>query len=162
MFLIEKNTKSALALSKKGVFFKTVLVQTYLGKIPCLFGVWFAILIPMFMSASDRKKNGKSHIYHRVMEKRCVAEGRWIQRQVIYPGELTSAQEESRRRALEFFDPQRGEMQTMTLFAKPEVAPPEKRLLLNKPGLELPQQPPKKIYPGQLAAMSPYQEVPNH
>ena len=42
------------------------------------------------------------------------------------------------------------------------VVAPEQRLLLDKPGLELPQQPPPKIYPGQLAAMSPYQEVPNH
>ena len=116
----------------------------------------------MFMSASDRKKNGKSHIYHRVMEKRCVAEGRWIQRQVIYLGELTSAQQESWRRALKFFDPIGNQTQSMGLFAKLEVVPPEQRLLLDKLGLELPQQPPKKIYPGQLAAMSPYQEVPNH
>jgi hypothetical protein len=70
----------------------------------------------MFMSASDRKKNGKSHIYHRVMEKRCVAEGRWIQRQVIYLGELTSAQQESWRRALQVFDPQRGQMQTRAVI----------------------------------------------
>ena len=106
-------------------FFKTVLVQTYLGEIYCLFGALFAILIPMFISASDRKKNGKSHTYHRVMEKRCVAEGRWIQRQVAYLGELTSSQKESWQRALRVFDPQRGQMQTMTLFAEPEVVPPD-------------------------------------
>jgi len=79
----------------------------------------------MFISASDRKKNGKSHTYHRVMEKRCVAEGRWIQRQVAYLGELTSSQKESWQRALRVFDPQRGQMQTMTLFAEPEVVPPD-------------------------------------
>ena len=79
----------------------------------------------MFICASDRKKNGKSHIYHRVMEKRCVAGGRWVQRQVAYLGELTSVQEDSWRRALQVFDPQRGQTQTMTLFAKPAVVPPD-------------------------------------
>ena len=29
----------------------------------------------MFISASNREKNGKTHTYHRVMEKRCVATG---------------------------------------------------------------------------------------
>ena len=75
----------------------------------------------MFMSASDRKKNGKSHIYHRVMEKRCVAEGRWIQRQVIYLGELTSAQQESWRRALQVFDPQRGDLFESDQASSPPV-----------------------------------------
>ena len=79
----------------------------------------------MFISATDRKKNGKTHTYHRVMEKRCIAAGRWVQRQVIYLGELTGAQEQSWRRALQVFDPIGSQTQNMTLFAKPEVVPPD-------------------------------------
>ena len=78
----------------------------------------------MFICASNRQKNGKSHTYYRVMEKRQVAAGCWVQRQVAYLGELNSQQEDSWRRALQVFDPQHGQTQTMTLFAKPEVVPP--------------------------------------
>ena len=78
----------------------------------------------MFICASQRRKNGKMHTYQRVMEKRHSADGRWVQRQVAYLGELNSQQEDSWRRALQVFDPQRGQMQTLTLFAKPEVVPP--------------------------------------
>lgn len=78
----------------------------------------------MFIVASKRWKNGKWHTYQRVMEKRCIGGGRWVQRQVAYLGELNSQQEDSWRRALQVFDPQRGQTQAMTLFAKPEVVPP--------------------------------------
>ena len=79
----------------------------------------------MFISATDREKNGKTHTYHRVMEKQRSVLGQWVQRQVIYLGELTSAQEESWRRALQVFDPIGNQTQSMTLFATPEVVPPE-------------------------------------
>jgi hypothetical protein len=79
----------------------------------------------MCITASDREKNGKTHTSHRVMEKRCLAEGRCVQQRVIYLGELGSEQKESWQRALRVFDPQRGQTQTMTLFAKPEVVPPD-------------------------------------
>ena len=39
---------------------------------------------------------------------------------------------------------------------------PEQQLLLTKLGLELPQQPPPKIYPDAKAAQAPHQEGPNH
>ncbi len=58
----------------------------------------------MFISAGKRQKNGKKHTYHRVMEKQRSALGQWVQRQVIYLGELTSDQEASWRRALQVFD----------------------------------------------------------
>jgi hypothetical protein len=77
----------------------------------------------MFISASRRRKNGKMHTYHRVLEKRRVAAGRWVQRRVVYLGEFNSQQEDSWWRALQVFDPQYGQTQTMILFAKPEVVP---------------------------------------
>ena len=75
----------------------------------------------MFICASDRKKNGKSHIYHRVMEKRCVAGGRWVQRQVAYLGELTSAQEDSLRGCLA--------TEEDSLLAKPVLRPVDREYL---------------------------------
>ncbi len=77
----------------------------------------------MYIAASRRRKNGKCHTYHRVMEKRCIGDGRWVTRQVAYLGEISNQQEDSWRRALKVFDPQRGQSEVMTLFARPEVVP---------------------------------------
>ena len=102
-FLVGGKIIKGLWRYRQVVFFdKTVLVQTYfcgsaLSILPPL-----AILLHMFISASNREKNGKTHTYHRVMEKRCIA-----------------------------------------------AAP------------QLPHQPPPKIYPGQIATLAPYREVPN-
>jgi hypothetical protein len=42
-FLTQKTGKWPWLYQDEVLFFKTVLVQTYLGKIHCLFGAWFAI-----------------------------------------------------------------------------------------------------------------------
>ena len=104
----------------------------------------------MFISASNREKNGKTHTYHRVMEKRCIAAG------------LTPRAVLEQLAAIQMIDVHLpvndGRCLVMARYTEPA---PEQQVLLNKLGLELPHQPPPKIYPGQLAALAPYREVPN-
>ena len=52
-----------MALSASGVFLRNGCGTDLLGGIPRLFGVWFAIIIPMLIGVGDRKENGKSPTY---------------------------------------------------------------------------------------------------
>ena len=93
--------------------------------VACFTEVKCAILKAMFIRANKRRKNGKLHTYYNVVENRRLADGGSVQRQVLYLGEISAQQEDSWRRALRVFDPALGKTQTMTLFAAPEVIPPE-------------------------------------
>jgi hypothetical protein len=46
----------------------------------------------MFLRFKTRKKDGKVHRYWSVVENRRVADGRVVQRQVLYLGEVNDAQ----------------------------------------------------------------------
>ena len=47
----------------------------------------------MFLRATVRKKDGKEHTYFSVVENKRVADGRVVQRHVLYLGEINSSQE---------------------------------------------------------------------
>ena len=79
----------------------------------------------MFIRANKRRKNGKPHTYYNVVENRRLADGRSVQRQVLYLGEINAQQEDSWRRALQVFDPVDNQTQTMSLFTAPEMIPSE-------------------------------------
>ena len=79
----------------------------------------------MFIRANKRRKNGKPHTYYNVVENRRLADGRSVQRQVLYLGEINAQQEDSWRRALQVFDPVGNQTQTMSLFTAPEMIPSE-------------------------------------
>jgi transposase len=58
----------------------------------------------MFLRCSTRKKDGKVHHYWSVVENRRVADGRVIQRHVLYLGEISGSQQVAWRRTIEIFD----------------------------------------------------------
>jgi transposase len=58
----------------------------------------------MFLRCSTRKKDGKVHHYWSVVENRRVADGRVIQRHVLYLGEISDSQQVAWRRTIEIFD----------------------------------------------------------
>jgi hypothetical protein len=58
----------------------------------------------MFLRCSTRKKDGKVHHYWSVVENRRVADGRVIQRHVLYLGEISNSQQVAWRRTIEIFD----------------------------------------------------------
>jgi len=71
----------------------------------------------MFLRSYKRKKNGKWHKYFSVVENRKIANGKSVQRTVLYLGEITSSQENTWRKTLEVFDQDTGKTQQKLLFA---------------------------------------------
>jgi Transposase DDE domain len=70
----------------------------------------------MFLRPTKRTKNGKTHVYWNIVENKRLADGRVVQRQVLYLGEISSSQLLSWRRAIEVFDETAGKMRTLALF----------------------------------------------
>ena len=62
----------------------------------------------MFLRKTERRKNGKTHLYWSVVENRRLDNGRVVQRHVLYLGEINSSQAEAWRRAIEVFDEDAG------------------------------------------------------
>ena len=58
----------------------------------------------MFLRCSMRKKDGKEHAYWGLVENRRVADGRVVQRHVLYLGEINDSQQVAWRRTIEIFD----------------------------------------------------------
>src|SRR5439155_6349125 len=58
----------------------------------------------LFLRAHERRKDGKVHTYWSLVENRRCADGRVVQRHVLYLGALTSAQELSWEKTSEQFD----------------------------------------------------------
>jgi len=69
----------------------------------------------MFLRPIKRKKDGKTHIYWSVVENRRLADGRTVQRHVLYLGEINSSQAMAWRKAIEVFDEDHGP-RTLALF----------------------------------------------
>jgi len=70
----------------------------------------------MFLRASKRKKNGKTHVYWNIVENKRLGDGRVVQRQVLYLGEINSSQLDAWRRSIGVIDEATGEQRTLALF----------------------------------------------
>lgn len=77
----------------------------------------------MFLRFKTRKKDGKSHRYWSVVENRRVADGRVVQRQVLYLGEINDAQRAAWCRCIEVFDEDRAAAAQVALFPQDRAAP---------------------------------------
>jgi transposase len=78
----------------------------------------------MFLRSKTRKKDGKEHRYWSVVENRRVADGRVVQRHVLYLGEINDAQRAAWCRSIEVFDEDRSAASQIALFPEDRVAPP--------------------------------------
>ena len=58
----------------------------------------------MFLRCNRRKKDGKTHDYWGVVESRRCSDGRVVQRQVLYLGEINASQREAWRKTIEVQD----------------------------------------------------------
>jgi transposase len=58
----------------------------------------------MFLRPTVRKKDGKKHTYYSVVENKRLADGRVVQRHVLYLGEINSSQQLAWRKSIEVFD----------------------------------------------------------
>ncbi len=68
----------------------------------------------MFLRCNRRVKDGKSHEYWSVVENRRLGDGRVVQRQVLYLGEINASQREAWRRTIEVQD--EGQRRQVALF----------------------------------------------
>ena len=100
----------------------------------------------MYLRHIQRKKNGKEHAYWRIVESRRLADGRVVQRHVLYLGEINDAQERAWARAVEVFPDETAPPQTMALFPEECLDPatdegiPIVRLRLQELSLPRPRQ----------------------
>ena len=74
----------------------------------------------MFLRCNQRIKDGKTHHYWSVVENRRLGDGRVVQRQVLYLGEINDSQREVWRRTIEVID--EGTRRQVALF--PEAIAP--------------------------------------
>ena len=58
----------------------------------------------MFLRCNRRAKDGKVHDYWNVVENRRLSDGRIVQRQVLYLGEINASQREAWRKTIEVHD----------------------------------------------------------
>ena len=70
----------------------------------------------MFLRKTQRRKDGKTHLYWSVVENKRLASGRVIQRHVLYLGEINSSQAEAWRKGIEVFDEDAGRARSLALF----------------------------------------------
>ena len=70
----------------------------------------------MFLKCHPRVKDGKEHRYWSVVENRRGGRGKFVQRQVLYLGEINDSQRESWCRTIEVFDEQRERTLPLALF----------------------------------------------
>ena len=70
----------------------------------------------MFLREKIRKKDGKEHRYFSVVENRRVADGRVVQRHLLYLGEINDSQELAWRRSIEVLEDGAVQPRTLSLF----------------------------------------------
>jgi hypothetical protein len=75
----------------------------------------------MYLHRTQRRKNGKDHEYWSIVESRRLADGRVVQRHVLYLGEISDAQERAWARSIEVLTDDHTEPQRMTLFPEDRV-----------------------------------------
>lgn len=70
----------------------------------------------MFLKSHSRFKDGKEHRYWNIVENRRCGRGKFVQRQVLYLGEINDTQRESWCRTIEVFDENRERTMPLALF----------------------------------------------
>lgn len=78
----------------------------------------------MYLRCHARRKNGKPHRYWSVVEaRRC--DGRPVQRQVLYLGEINDSQQAAWRKTIEVFNEDKQQYEQLALFPVDAPIPPE-------------------------------------
>ncbi|MGH7929023.1 MAG: IS1634 family transposase, partial [Candidatus Binatia bacterium] len=70
----------------------------------------------MFLRTTSRQKNGKQHRYFSIVENKRLADGRVVQRHVLYLGEINSSQELAWRKSIEVLEEGKEKPSTLALF----------------------------------------------
>src|SRR5260221_10168890 len=70
----------------------------------------------MFLRRTERKKDGKTHVYWNIVENKRLDDGRVVQRHVLYLGEINASQAVAWRKAIEVLDVDAGGPRALALF----------------------------------------------
>jgi hypothetical protein len=76
----------------------------------------------MYLHHTQRRKNGKDHEYWSIVESRRLANGRVVQRHVLYLGEINDVQERAWARSIKVLTNDHPEPQTIALFPEDRAA----------------------------------------
>lgn len=77
----------------------------------------------MFLRAKNRFKDGKNHRYWSIVENRRVSNGRVVQRQVLYLGEINDSQKTAWCRTIDVFSDGQSQPTQMAIFPEDRKAP---------------------------------------
>lgn len=78
----------------------------------------------MFLRYKNRRKDGKDHRYWSIVENRRTADGRVVQRQALYLGEINDSQHTAWCRTIQVVDPA-GDAPTQVALFPDDRTPPE-------------------------------------
>ena len=76
-----------------------------------------------FLHCHHRFKNGKDHCYWSIAEKVRTARGSWVQRHILYLGEINDSQRESWTKVIEVFDTTRQQTTELALYPAERSVP---------------------------------------
>jgi transposase len=79
-----------------------------------------------FLHCHHRFKNGKDHCYWSIAEKVRTSRG-WVQRHILYLGEINDSQRQSWTKVIEVFDPVRQHTEQLALYPDPRPIPEHAR-----------------------------------
>jgi len=91
----------------------------------------------MFLRPTQRKKNGKTHTYWNAVENKRLDDGRVVQRQVLYLGEINASQVNAWHKAIGAVDEETGIAQTASLFAEDRRVAAEDAVEVRLSGMRL-------------------------
>jgi transposase len=77
----------------------------------------------MFLRFNRRFKDGKEHRYYNIVENRRCRNGKTVQRQVLYLGEIDDGQLDRWQKLIEIFDEDTGRYRQLSLFASDRLVP---------------------------------------
>src|SRR2546428_13582993 len=69
-----------------------------------------------FLHCHHRFKNGKDHSYWSIAEKVPLARGRWVQRHILYLGEINDGQKQAWTKVINVFDTSRQQTAQPSLY----------------------------------------------
>jgi hypothetical protein len=76
-----------------------------------------------FLHCHHRFKNGKDHCYWSIAEKVKVAGGRWVQRHILYLGEINDSQKAAWTKVIDVFDTTKQQTAQLALFSAQQSIP---------------------------------------
>jgi transposase len=77
----------------------------------------------VFLHGHRRRKNGKEHCYWSITEKVRVSRGRWVQRHLLYLGEINDSQKAAWTKVIQVFDTQTEQTAELALYPAEGAVP---------------------------------------